>query len=263
MRDPRRLVEGNQESLESRVLLSASADRASPRSQAAALAAFSATLSMAAHGSAATGASVLAAKSVWSLYAVKGIVGGQLAAATCVGTYAAIEASLHPRAAGQHPAATVRGPAGLGKAQAAAPALGADAIGASTPSERVAAQSTRPAVETEPRVSGYPGAPRPSGSGAVPKLESQSLAREVALLREARLALARGDARAALGAIDRRDREFPRGSLGPEATVLRVESLVRAGDRARARTVASSFLRRQPRGPHADRMRALLGENKP
>ncbi|MBN1605272.1 MAG: hypothetical protein JW940_01490 [Polyangiaceae bacterium] len=263
MRDPRRLVEGHQDSLERRVLLSASADRASPRSEAAALAAFSATLSLAAHGSAATGASALAAKSAWSLTLVKGVVGGLLAAATTVGTYAAVEASLHPRAARHNPAAAVRGPGGPGKVQMAAPMSGDDEVGAPTAPEPVVQEATHPAVRPEPRVSAYPYAPRLSRSSEVKQPESESLTREVALLREARLALARGDARAALVAIDRRDREFPQGSLGPEATLLRVESLVRAGDRARAKLVASSFLRRQPRGPHADRMRTLLGENKP
>jgi hypothetical protein len=265
MSDPRRLVEGNQDSLESRVLMSASADRASPCSEAAAWAAFSATLGVAAHGSAATGLSGVAAKSALGLYLAKGAVGGLLAAATCVGTYAAIDAAIHPHAAGQSASSTAQAPgrARSGKAQPAAPAAASDPIRAPVPSEPSAAELTRPAAGSDPRVSAYPYAPRPFRSGEGLQGDSDTLAREVALLREARLALAHGDARAALTAIDRRDREFPQGSLGPEATVLRVESLVRAGDRARATNVASSFLLYQPRGPHADRMRALLGENKP
>jgi hypothetical protein len=259
MTDPRRLIEGNPDSLERRVLRSAAGDRPSPRSEAAAVAGFSATLSLAAHGSAALGVTGVTVKSAWSLYLVKGVVGGLLGAATCVGTYAAIEASMHPRRDSHAPASITGGPREHAKAQAAASSFGTDAVSAPAPTRPATEEAPPSAVGSASRT--Y--APRPSRSGQVRQADPDTLAREVALLREARLALARGDARAALGAIDRRDREFPRGALGPEATLLRVESLVRAGDRAGAEAVASSFLRYQPRGPHADRMRALLGENKP
>ncbi|MBX3205725.1 MAG: hypothetical protein KF764_11700 [Labilithrix sp.] len=88
------------------------------------------------------------------------------------------------------------------------------------------------------------------------------LAREVALVEEARAALARGDATAALGALDAHDREFPSGTLSPEARVLRIEALVRAGGEAQRREahrLGDAFLAAHPSGPHARRVRAVLG----
>jgi hypothetical protein len=93
---------------------------------------------------------------------------------------------------------------------------------------------------------------------AVAPRTGNQLGREVALLDEARAALARGDAHAAAAALDRREREVGKGVLGPEATVTRVEVLLRAHKRAQAIQVGEQFLARQSRGPHADRLRSLL-----
>jgi hypothetical protein len=51
-------------------------------------------------------------------------------------------------------------------------------------------------------------------------------------------------------------------SLGVEATVLRIEALVKKGDHARASALASSFLAAHPKSPYASRIRALLRRSK-
>lgn len=82
------------------------------------------------------------------------------------------------------------------------------------------------------------------------------LAREVRSLDAVRGA--RGAA--ALRELDRHDREFPRGALREEAAMLRVEALSEIGEEAAARRLARTLLDKDPSGPHARRLRSILGE---
>jgi hypothetical protein len=94
--------------------------------------------------------------------------------------------------------------------------------------------------------------PQPSGpSGG-------TLAEEIATIDRARRALYDHDVHEALRALDEHDRRFPRGPLGPEASVLRVEALLAAGDRPAAEALGARLLAESPSGPLADRVRALL-----
>jgi hypothetical protein len=107
-----------------------------------------------------------------------------------------------------------------------------------------------PAPATTARVS----AARSSSPASQPDItrEIQSIDRARALIRE-------GRSKEALAALDRYAAEQGKGkSLGLEATVLRIEALVRQGDRARANALASSFLAAHPKSPYASRIRALL-----
>jgi hypothetical protein len=82
---------------------------------------------------------------------------------------------------------------------------------------------------------------------------------EIASLDGARTALRRGNAGGALAALDRYDAEFGKsGGLRVEATVLRIDALLRSGNRARATALANAFLARNPKSPYAARVRALL-----
>ena len=87
----------------------------------------------------------------------------------------------------------------------------------------------------------------------------KSIASEIESLDRARARLQGGDARAALGALDAYRHAHPTGMLQQEASLLRIEALVRGGDVAAARQVARAFLRDYPRSPHVARVRALLG----
>lgn len=100
----------------------------------------------------------------------------------------------------------------------------------------------------------------PVSKAALPidAIQEPQLAEEVAALDRARRLVANNPARA-LGLLDEYEPRFPHGNLAPEALVLRIEALVRAGDRARAETLASSFLAGHPRSPHAKRIRTVLG----
>lgn len=88
---------------------------------------------------------------------------------------------------------------------------------------------------------------------------TNALAEELDLVERARAHLQAGRARDALRLLDRRDADHPRGVLGIEATVLRVEALVQLGDRAAARSIGEAFLKRHPRSPLAPRVRQAVG----
>jgi hypothetical protein len=90
---------------------------------------------------------------------------------------------------------------------------------------------------------------------------SASLSSEIAVLDEARAAVAAHDGKAALAAIDRYHATFPRGAFTTEFTVLRIEALFETGDRAHATALANALLKSDPNGPYAKRVRELLAKD--
>ncbi len=106
----------------------------------------------------------------------------------------------------------------------------------------------------------------PQGSMPAPRpvevvpASSASIAREVELLDVVKAKLGAGDTTAATRALDVYDGEFPQGTLRPEATVLRVRTLLARGERASAEKIGAEFLAKHPTGVHAKRVRMLLGE---
>jgi hypothetical protein len=92
-------------------------------------------------------------------------------------------------------------------------------------------------------------APAPSAAPAVSAAPARDvdLARERSLLGRARTALAKREARAALGALDRHAREFPSGRLAEERESLRVQALVLSGDRDAAQAEARAFEQKYPK----------------
>jgi outer membrane protein assembly factor BamD (BamD/ComL family) len=86
---------------------------------------------------------------------------------------------------------------------------------------------------------------------------------EIALIDRARAALAGGDPKQALAVLGTYSRSYPRGTLGPEATLLKIQAWVALGDRARARSLGRAFLEAHPKSPLAARVRSLIGEQSP
>jgi hypothetical protein len=88
------------------------------------------------------------------------------------------------------------------------------------------------------------------------------ITREIESIDSARALIREGRTKEALAALDRYGAEQGKGkTLGVEATVLRIEALVRQGDRARANALASSFLAAHPKSPYASRIRTLLSSS--
>jgi hypothetical protein len=94
------------------------------------------------------------------------------------------------------------------------------------------------------------------------KTASDTLSDELALLDQVRRALARGDYPTALTTLDDHTRRFPKRLLSSEATVLRIETLVKSGELAQAARLGKSFLARHPNGPYAKRVSSLIGDSR-
>jgi hypothetical protein len=130
--------------------------------------------------------------------------------------------------------------------------------GPSTLSAPPRARSTRGSPSAVPAptdsTAGTPWAPAATASAS-----ARGLSDEIALLDATRAALARADGNQALRLLDTYNRDFAHPALGQEATLLRIEALLHAGRRAEAYSLARQIIARQPTGPHAARVRSLLG----
>jgi hypothetical protein len=87
---------------------------------------------------------------------------------------------------------------------------------------------------------------------------SSALSSELAMLERARALVEADRPSDALAALAAYDATFPRGLRAQEAEALRIDALVRAGDRPDAEAHARAFLASHPQSPHAPRVRALL-----
>jgi hypothetical protein len=100
--------------------------------------------------------------------------------------------------------------------------------------------------------------PRKSATRAQPDISL-----EIAAMDEARAALRGGRPTEALRALDRYDAANAKGSLRVEATALRIDALLRSGQRDRAQSLADAFLARNPKSPYAARIRTLISGSSP
>lgn len=94
---------------------------------------------------------------------------------------------------------------------------------------------------------------------SVARPRADRLREEAAAIDAARELLTLGDAAGALVQLEAYQRRFAGGELREEALLLRIEALVRAGDRTTASAVARHFLKAYPASVHVDRVAALLG----
>jgi hypothetical protein len=132
--------------------------------------------------------------------------------------------------------------------------------------ERSAASSDRDVLRSAaPVVSPSASAPvvasgQGTSSSAAPSASASRLTEEIASIDRARQLLRGGDAPGALREIARHRKEFPRGSLGVEATLLEIEALAGAGQRGTALSRARAMLAQSPDSPYAARLREILPE---
>ncbi len=135
-------------------------------------------------------------------------------------------------------------------------------------SPQVEAVATRPRSVAPPV--GVPPAPEESGvstaghaakssSGTNTGAAKGGIREEIALLDQARSALAGGDGKGALRHLATYSQRFPRGELSAEATLLRIEALAATGQRQAAESLARRYLATHPNSPHAKRLESLLG----
>ena len=104
----------------------------------------------------------------------------------------------------------------------------------------------------------------PSSDEASPPSVSNredSLRDELRLLERARVALDAREPTRALGNLDEYAQRFPVGSMGIEASALRIETLLALGRPSAAQALAQAFLARYPKSPAAMRVRGLVAES--
>ena len=123
----------------------------------------------------------------------------------------------------------------------------------------VTPHATVPPSRAEPRALSEPRA----GAASEAPIDAERLAEEVALVDQARGALARGDGAAAITALDSYQARFKQPKFAPEALYLRMESLLRLGRAAAARAVAERLVSEYPRSPHTARARQVMSETIP
>ncbi len=90
-----------------------------------------------------------------------------------------------------------------------------------------------------------------------------TVADELALIDQARAAIASGDGAGAEKALDSYEVRFPNGSLVLEAKLARIEMLVARGDDAGALDLGERFLREHPRTPYERRVQVLMRRAQP
>ncbi len=96
--------------------------------------------------------------------------------------------------------------------------------------------------------------PAPARQGA----KTNELALELAALDSAYRAMRADQPQQALRALAAYQRRFPAGTLRPEARVLRIQALARAGDRVRAQAMTRQFLRQRPSSPYTQRLQSVV-----
>jgi hypothetical protein len=90
-----------------------------------------------------------------------------------------------------------------------------------------------------------------------------TLADELALLRDADAALARGDAKKALALLDAHSKQFPRGQMIPERMLQRAVALCRLGKREKSRAAIDKLLAAYPTTPLRARASTVCAEESP
>ncbi len=120
--------------------------------------------------------------------------------------------------------------------------------------ETVALPQLHASVDVQPELElESPPAPTPSSTRPSTKVRSGTVADELALIEQARSALAKGRPAVALRVLAGHRRSFPRGAFVEEAAALRASALCKAGRIDDARSAAARFRTRWPGSVHAAR----------
>lgn len=244
MSDPRRLLEGEADEFEARLLSAGRYDAPSGASRRRIMAGLgfggALTIATAASTAQAGSSGVLASLGRAALrhWGWTAAVGG-------AAVWASVELSKTEPLPPQPPAA-------LGRAQplTTPPPVAFTGSGSANPVEPAATEA-EPAPQP-------PANAAPKRAPAAASKDASSLPEELSALESARRALVGGDAKRALQQLDEYSRRFSKPRLGTEAAVLRIEALMANGERARANQLGRDFLAKHTNGPYERRVRSLI-----
>lgn len=275
MSDPRRILDDPEGEFATELLRSIDRDGPPPEARKRTLAALGLggaavlhTAQLQAAGAAATSASSGSSSGLlaWSLAIKWGALGAGVGAVVlALGGTVLRTASPHPESAGieRANAATLKGPlktSAVDRSARSQVAPEADELppSASPSASQGEAFPARASAAAEVRTSLPRGAlPRPAPSSTGDKF---SLAAEVTALDQARQAVQRRETVRAIALLDAYQGQFPEGALKQEAAVLRVQALQASGRTQEARELGQSLIRKDPTGPHTQRIHSLLSE---
>lgn len=261
MSDPARLIHGPEHSLEAALLRSAR--RESPPARAhermlstlgvSATAATAVTVTAKAAAALAVANAKPAALGMTGAFVAKWAVIGSVGALVSVGVVRQVPVFMG------HGSHVPPAPSSITRASSNGPAKpnGAQSNLAVSDTAQARADSVTPGLPSYDARS----APSPVKPSSIARsAEASSLADEVAALDQARVAAAEHNPARTMALLDAYQRQFPNGSLGPEAQLLRIEALVQSGRRAQALPLARRLLTAAPDGPLSERIHALLPE---
>ncbi|WP_437934636.1 hypothetical protein [Sorangium sp. So ce341] len=259
MSEPRRMLEESDSPLE-RALLSAGASyQTSPETRAKTLAALGLAGAAALSASVAAPAAVSAAGTAVASSSVAVKLGWTkiLVALSTVGVLAGIPAGYLAWRGYQAPE--------LVAVHRFGGALAGPVERAAARPAPVAAPAPAPPAEAEPEEIPAPARAGSSGGAASrvdpkPASSSAALKAELSALDAARSTLASGNAQGALTLLDAYSKEHPRGRLGLEAEVLRIDALAKSGRLDAASQRAKAFLQRHPNSVLASRVRRYVND---
>lgn len=127
-----------------------------------------------------------------------------------------------------------------------------------SPESSASAVATTPSAVPTPSMSAPPTTPRSANLPPAPSASADTGGpTEIELLREAQAALASSPSRA-LELTSEHQRRFPRGSLGQERDMIRIQALLATGHADEARAMADDFRRRHPDSAHNGRLDDLF-----
>jgi hypothetical protein len=256
MNDPRRLSEASESDLE-RALLRVGRAGAPHGAKQRAMLAVSATLAASSLTATAASASPIAvtakAGSLATLkwMAVLGLTGASAVTGAVV-LHRVLEGAPRPSVA-----APLSPRAGADEMRSAPSAMETPAPTRPLVPESVPAIPPRQAPAPAPTVRSSPKSSEPSASNG------STLPVELAMLERARAAMGVGELTRAVSLLDGYAARYPRGAMAPEAAVLRIETLVKMGDRPAATRFANAFLAGDPHSPYAARIQSLLAAPNP
>jgi hypothetical protein len=175
--------------------------------------------------------------------------------AASIGVFGYVTASTTPPAA---PSSDVDG---MSKASATGAAV---AAGPSEPSAPTSADAI-PVVSLDELPSAPVAMSPPPNAAPARSAETRplvdddvSFTEQMKLIDSARTMLRQDNPRGALAVLDEYDRRFPMPAFKEEATVLRVSSLAKAGDRAHAKRIGEAFLSAHPSELYSRRVEAVV-----
>lgn len=258
MTEPRRLLEESDSQLERALLNAGVSYRVSPETRANTLAALgisgAAAMSATAAGLAAPPA-ISAAETAASSTVITATFGWAkvLVALSTVGALAGIPAGYLAWRAHHAPP-----PVALHRFTDALAGPIARATPRPPPPAPEEVQPAEPAAPAPAEQSAVRGAAAPKPGAKPSSSANASLQAELTALDAARAALASGNAQGALAHLDAYGRAHPRGLLGLEAEVLRIDALAKSGQHAAATQRAEAFMRRHPNSVLASRVRRYI-----